>query len=203
MDNDNFDWLRFMVVYTASRLGLLILLVLFGAFSGAVLFPSVATFLPYSLIDVKMFITNSNFESVLGTLVVCLLLIWVFYDDARKHTAYEEWSFVTILTVLLLVGMFYFIPAIFRDSFSAEGKGEIFYMILYYPARWTVELCSGNFLTGVMLSIIVMLGTAMGAYVISYKIYIKKHPVLLKSNKMMLSQTAAEFEDGTSEDENV
>ena len=90
MDSDNFDWLRFVVFYTASRLGLLLMLVIFGAFSGAVLFPSIATFLPYTLVDIKTLITDSVFDSAVGTVVVCMFLIWIFFDDAKRHTAYEE-----------------------------------------------------------------------------------------------------------------
>ena len=141
MGSESYDWLRFIVGYTLARLGLLLALVLFGAFTGAILFPSLVTFLPYSMVGVKNFLTQPNVESVIGTVVICLFLIWVFFDDARKHTAYEEWSMTTILTVLILIGMFYFIPAIFRDSFHAEGKGEVFYMVLYYPAKWVTEVC--------------------------------------------------------------
>ena len=199
MGSNDFDWLRFVVVYTLSRLGLLLALVLFGAFSGAVLFPSLATFLPYSMIDVKNFITSPNVESVIGTVIVCLFLVWVFFDDGRKHTAYDEWSMTTIMTVLILVGLFYFIPAIFRDSFSSEGKAEIFYMVMYYPARWVTKLCSDNYLVGVLGSIFVMLGTAFAAYVISYKRYVKKHPVVLERRyRPMVAET---FDDGEEDEE--
>lgn len=196
-----------MVWYTFSRLGLLLALVLFGAFSGAVLFPSLATFLPYSMVDVKNFITAANVESVIGTVVICLFLIWVFFDDGRKHTAYDEWSMTTILTVLILVGMFYFIPAIFRDSFSSEGKAEIFYMVLYFPSKWVIDLCSDNYLVGVLGSIFVMLGTAFAAYVISYKRYVKKHPVVLERRSRMLAdmipEDDEEDEDGGEEKDTV
>lgn len=180
MENNDRDWLRFVVTYTAARLGLLLALVLLGAFAGSVLFPSLVTFLPRSMEAVKDFMTETDVRSVIGTAVICLLLVWVFYDDARKHTAYDEWSMTTILTVLILVGLLYFIPAIFRDSFHAEGKAEFLYTVLYYPAGWVVGLCSDNYLVGVLGSILVMLGSAFAAYVVSYKIYVKKHPVLLE-----------------------
>lgn len=179
------DWLGFVVVYTAARLGLLLSLVLLGAFSGAVLFPSVITFLPYSMIDVKNFFAEPTVKSVIATLVICLFYAWVFYDDARKHTAYEEWSLTNILIVLILIGVLYFIPAIFRDSFNEEGKGEIFYKVLYYPAGWVIRAVGDNYLIGVLLSISVMLGTALGAYIISYRSYVKKHPVLLGKNRQI------------------
>ena len=184
LGSKSYDWLRFIVVYTLARLGLLLALVLFGAFTGAVLFPSLVTFLPYSMVGVKNFLTQPNVGSVIGTVVICLFLIWVFFDDGRKHTAYEEWSMTTILTVLILVGMFYYIPAIFRDSFSAEGKGEIFYKVLYYPAGWVISVLGGDYMTGVLGSMLLLMGTALVTYVVSYKMYVKKHPVLLSSRNV-------------------
>ncbi|MBE6868865.1 hypothetical protein [Ruminococcus albus] len=198
MGSEEYDWLRFVVGYTITRLGLLLALVLFGAFTGAVLFPSLVTFLPYSMVGVKNFFTQPDVKSLVGTVVICLFLIWVFFDDGKKHTAYEEWSLTTILAVLILVGMFYFIPAIFRDSFHAEGKGDIFYMVLYYPAGWLIDLFDDNYIIGIMFSILVMLGTAFAAYVISYKNYVKKHPVLLSSGGR--SVTSDEDEDAGDDD---
>lgn len=198
MGSEEYDWLRFVVGYTITRLGLLLALVLFGAFTGAVLFPSLVTFLPYSMVGVKNFFTQPDVKSLVGTVVICLFLIWVFFDDGKKHTAYEEWSLTTILTVLILVGLFYFIPAIFRDSFHAEGKGDIFYMVLYYPAEWLIDLFDDNYIIGIMFSILVMLGTAFAAYVISYKNYVKKHPVLLSSGGR--SVTSDEDEDAGDDD---
>ncbi len=184
LGSKSYDWLRFIVVYTLARLGLLLALVLFGAFTGAVLLPSLVTFLPYSMVGVKNFLTQPNVGSVIGTVVICLFLIWVFFDDGRKHTAYEEWSMTTILTVLILVGMFYYIPAIFRDSFSAEGKGEIFYKVLYYPAGWVISALGGDYMTGVLGSMLLLMGTALVTYVVSYKMYVKKHPVLLSGRNV-------------------
>lgn len=198
MGSEEYDWLRFVVGYTITRLGLLLALVLFGAFTGAVLFPSLVTFLPYSMVGVKNFFTQPDVKSLVGTVVICLFLIWVFFDDGKKHTAYEEWSLTTILAVLILVGMFYFIPAIFRDSFHAEGKGDIFYMVLYYPAGWLIDLFGDNYIIGIMFSILVMLGTAFAAYVISYKNYVKKHPVLLSSGR---HQTAVEDDETVDEND--
>ena len=63
MGSEQYDWLRFVVGYTAARLGLLLALVVFGAFTGAVLFPSLVTFLPYSMIGVKNFFTQPDVKS--------------------------------------------------------------------------------------------------------------------------------------------
>lgn len=70
---------------------------------------------------------------------------------ANAMPAYENWSWVNITIVYLLMLLVYFIPAIFRDSFSQEGKGDIFYKVLYYPCIWLNEGVGMNYLVSVII----------------------------------------------------
>jgi len=167
------------LIYTLARIGLFIMLVLLGAFVGEILFPSAVSFLPYSAISFKEFITDNTVQSVTAMVIVCLFFIWVFYDDGKRHAAYESWSMVNITIVMLIMLFVYFIPAIFRDSFHGEGKADVFYMVLYYPCSWAVDKLGGNYLSGIVAATLVMLAAAFAAYFISYRLYVKKHPSLL------------------------
>ena len=192
------------LLYTLARMGLMLMLVLFSAFAGEVLLPSVATFLPYSALSFKEFITDPTVCSAAGMIIICLIFIWVFYDDGKRHTAYENWSVVNILTVLLVMLIIYFVPAIFRDSFHSEGKAEVFYMVLYYPAGWISRKLGAQFLSAVTISSVMMLATAFIAYFTAYKIYTKKHPSLSEEAraKRKLAELAAEPEEDE-EDEDL
>lgn len=182
------------IIYTAARIALMLGLVLLGAFVGELAIPALATFLPYSALSVKEFIINDTVDSVAAMVLVCIIFIWIFYDDGRKHTAYENWSAVNISIVLLLMLAAYFIPGIFRDSFHQEGKADVFYRILYYPVGWLIERSSG-YLMGVLLGAIIMLSAALAAYVAAFKRYIKKHPVLAQAGeRRKLSELAEEVE---------
>ncbi len=175
----------------------MLMLVLFGAFTGEVLVPSIATFLPYSALPFKEFITDPNVRSAAGMVIVCLIFLWVFYDDGKRHTAYENWSMVNILTVLILMLIVYFVPAIFRDSFHSEGKADVFYAVLYYPSGWVRDKLGMSFLPAVTAASVMMLAVAFMAYFIAYKRYVKKHPSLSEEarQKRKLAELAAEIDD--------
>ncbi len=167
------------LLYTLARIGLMIMLVLLGAFAGEILFPGIATFLPYSMIEFKNFITDDTVQSVIAMLIVIVFFLWVFYDDGKRHSAYENWNSVNILIVLILMLIIYFVPAIFRESFHSEGKADVFYLIWYYPCSWLSNNQSLTYMTGVLFSELIMIAPAFAAYFSAYKIYVKKHPVLL------------------------
>lgn len=167
------------LLYTLARIGLMIMLILLGAFAGEILFPGIATFLPSSMVEFKNFITDDTVQSVIAMFIVIIFFLWVFYDDGKRHSAYENWNIVNIFIVLILMLMIYFVPAIFRESFHSEGKAEVFFLIWYYPCLWLSSKQSLGYMTGVLLAELIMIASAFAAYLAAYKIYVKKHPVLL------------------------
>lgn len=171
------DLLR-TLLYTLGRIGLLIMLVLFGAFMGEILFPAATSFLPSSMIGLKEFMINDTVQSAVALIVVCLFFIWVFYDDGKRHSAYEDWSVVNILIVLMVMLVIYFIPAIFRDSFTSEGRADVFYMIFYYPCTCFMTEEKDNFLIGILISTLIMIACAFSSYTAAFVRYMKKHPSL-------------------------
>lgn len=167
------------LLYTLARIGLMIMLILLGAFTGEILFPGIATFLPSSMVEFKNFITDDTVQSVIAMIIVIIFFLWVFYDDGKRHSAYENWNVVNILIVLILMLMIYFVPAIFRESFHSEGKAEVFFLIWYYPCSWLSGKQSLGYMTGVLVAELIMIASAFAAYLSAYKIYVKKHPILL------------------------
>ncbi|WP_418813520.1 hypothetical protein, partial [Ruminococcus sp.] len=155
--------------YILSRIGIMIVLTLFSAFAGIVLIPALVTVFPSSTSAFKSFMTNSNVDSFIGFAVMLIFFLRLFYDDGKRHAAYENWSWVNITIVYLLMLLVYFIPAIFRDSFSQEGKGDIFYKVLYYPCIWLNEGVGMNYLVSVILGIGLLLAASYCFYLIAYK----------------------------------
>lgn len=187
------------VLYTLARIGIMIVLVLFGAFAGYILIPSVVTLLPSSAVGFKEFMTDPSTQSVISLIITALFLTALFYDDGKRQAAYESWSWVNITIVFLLMIFVYFIPAIFRDSFSAEGKAEVFYRTLYSPCRWLYEGMGMNFLISVIVGMGMILVIAFISYVTAFKIYVRKHPIILKN--MSRSSLVSEEEDTESNEE--
>lgn len=159
------------------------LMAVFSGFFGAVLVPSLVTFLPYSMIDVKNFIISPTTCSVIGMVIVALTFAVIFYTDGKKHAAYENWSAVNITAVLLIMLFVYFVPAMFRDSFNAEGKAKLLYKILYYPCGWLYDSLNVNFLVSVIIGMGMILTISLFMYVLSFRLYVKKHPSILHDNK--------------------
>ena len=211
------------MLYTFARIGLMFLLDIFGMFVGAVLFPGLATLIPSSgsgvsksgqitVSGLKAFFTNPIVGSVIGFLVMTAILVWIFYDDGKKHAAYEEWSWENILIIIVLMLMAAFVPSIFRESFKESATMTVFYNALYYPLSW---LCDGvgtgltrsyrdndptglglPYTVGVLIGNGVQLGLCFAAYVVSFKLYIKRHPVILKALKEEDEDDSQTIEEG-------
>lgn len=197
------------MLYTFARLGLLFLLDLFGMFCGAVLFPCIATFIPstsgydassggeVTASGLKAFFTDPIVGSVIGFVIMTAILVWIFYDDGKKHAAYEEWSWENILVILIILLLAAFVPAIFRESYKESATMTVIYNGLYYPLSW---LCDGvgtgltrsysdktnpglglPYTAAVLVGNGVQLGLCFAAYFGSFKLYVKRHPVILKA----------------------
>ena len=181
-------------------MGLMLFLDMFGILVGAVLFPGLASFMPTDGAGaVKTFLTNPIVGSVIGFIIMSAILVRLFWDDGKKHAAYEEWSWENILIILGLMLMAAFVPSIFRESFKESATMTVFYNAFYYPLSW---LCDGvgtgltktyedNVRTGlglpytvaVLVGNGVQLGACFAAYVVSYRLYVIKHPVILRAAK--------------------
>ena len=196
------------MLYTFARIGLMLLLDIFGMFAGAVLFPGLASLVPsngsgvsesgkVTVSGVKAFFTNPIVGSVIGFMIMTAILVWIFYDDGKKHAAYEEWSWENILIIIVLMLMAAFVPSIFRESFKESATMTVFYNGFYYPLSW---LCDGvgtgltrsyrdndptglglPYTIGVLVGNGIQLSLCFAAYVTSFKLYVKKHPVILKA----------------------
>ena len=82
--------------YILSRIGIMIVLTLFSAFAGIVLIPALVTVFPSSTSAFKSFMTNSNVDSFIGFAVMLIFFLRLFYDDGKRHAAYENWSWAIL-----------------------------------------------------------------------------------------------------------
>ncbi len=173
--------LKFLI-YTLGRIGMVIVSIITGVFFGNIVFPALASIVPKSLNNVSDFITNKNTQSFVAWLIMLVILVLVFYDDGKKHTAYDIWSSVNIAITTILMWLVYFIPAIFRDSFYSSGQGEFFYNALYFPFKWISDGAGIDYLFSVAIGFGFMIALVFFTYVLSYKLYLKKHSAAFKIN---------------------
>lgn len=172
------DSLKFLL-YTLGRIGVLIMVNLFASFTGKILLPAVASFVPERS-AVSQFVLNEVNCSVIAWLVLLAFMLVLFFDDGKRHAAYDIWNSINVMIVLILMLLIYFVPAVFRSSFHAEGKGKAFYSIVYFPVYWLEEKFGMAYTSAAGIGIGLILILLFAVYVISYKIYMKKHKSLYK-----------------------
>ena len=174
------DSVKFLL-YTLGRIGVFIAVNLLAAFTGRILLPALSSFFPDKS-AVSHFLLNSVNCSVIAWFVLMLFMIVLFFDDGKRHAAYDIWNSISIAIVLILILMVYFVPTIFRDSFHAEGKGKAFYSIVYFPVYWLESKFDMKYTTASALGAGIILIVMFAVYIISYKLYMRKYKSLYKTN---------------------
>ena len=176
--NGDFMDLLDSIKYTIGRFFLVIALTVFGCFFGMIVLPGFATLIPGSAEKIKNFVLSPVTGSVSAMIIMILLLSVIFYLDGKKHTAYENYSGVTIGVIQIILWIMYLIPGMFRDSFAAEGRAELFYKIWYYPCSWLYNGLNADFSVSIIVIAAVMGTICTALYIISYYIYLSRHPSL-------------------------
>ncbi|WP_124099844.1 hypothetical protein [Ruminococcus sp. Marseille-P6503] len=173
------DSLKFLL-YTLARIGLMLASLVLALIFGKLFFPILSSFVPDSMSGINSFFTSSDNGSIVAWITMLAVLGIIFLDDGKRHAAYESWSSVNVTITLILMLLIYFVPAIFRDSFHSEGKGKIFYEFFYFPCRWLNQRAGVEYTLSVALGIGVILLFCFLMYLLSFKLYVKKHPVILR-----------------------
>lgn len=166
---DLLDW----IVYTVKRLVLAIVIVILACFVGEIAFPALASVVPKGA---KGFFISHGARYTTALILCLVLILLVLYKDGKKHTAYEYYNISEFSAAALVLGIIYFIPSIFRDSFASEGRGEIFYKVMYYPYIWANEICKIDFTLAMLVCSLATAVLGILAYGIAHKVYVKKYP---------------------------
>lgn len=165
-----------MLMYILGRLGLMILLSFFAVFCGEVILSAVTVIVPSD--SLKEFLIEMKTKSLFGFAVMLCFLIAVFIKDGIKSAAYKEDGILNVSIVAVIMFAVNFLPVLFKEDLALKGKGGLFYKAFYYPALWLGNFENERFMNSVMLESVIICVVCLAGFVISRKIYIKKHPVL-------------------------
>lgn len=168
------------------------LLIFLGAVATGLLFGKgilwvVSSVLPYSAIEFKNFLIDDTTGSIAAAAVAVVLLGRVFFDDGKKHAAYEDMDVTLVLITLILIYVIYFIPVIFYNASDMTKMVETVYYMFYFPCIWVSELTACDIKIAAALGDAVLMIPLFVLYEISYAGYKRKHPFSFRMNDEEIS----------------
>ncbi len=162
------DPLRDML-YSLARFGLFWLINIFGNIIGKTAILGVfGTLIPkLALYD------NPETLSLISFFIPICLLIVLFADDAKRHTAYGRYNPIHVTATMIITAAIYYVPAVvigyIKDTKTASLMKE-----LYFTSYWLSGLTGDDVEIYALLGAALMLVICVLSYVIARKIYLKK-----------------------------
>lgn len=174
------------LLYLLARVGLFLVINLFSIFASIILCAGISTVLgvifenssKFVTLELIPFINSATTTSVVGFIIMLGIMLRLFWDDGKRHTAYGKFSMPVVSLTGLFMFVVYVIPSIFfeeaKDSLAAGIKG------FYKPSLWLSEVTDGSIKIPVIVSAGIVVVLCMIIYKLSGDRYIKKHPDLIE-----------------------
>lgn len=156
------------LLYILARLGLFWLINIFATIIGkTAILGIVGTLVPrIALYD------NPELLSFFSWLIPAGLLIWLFVDDSKRHTAYGLYSAVTVELAMLITAILYYIPALclnYAEDRKVVGAIEN----LYFTSFWFSKINEDPQIYA-LIGIAAQVLLCVLSYMIAHRIYLKK-----------------------------
>lgn len=157
------------MLYALARFGLFLLINLFGVIIGkTVILGVVGTFIPrLHLYD------NPDTLSLISFFLPVILLVALFADDAKRHTAYGRYNPILVSLTVIVSATIYYVPALIigyiKDIKTAGLMKE-----LYFTSYWIADYVQDDVEIYSLLGSLLLAVLCIVSYLISRKIYLKK-----------------------------
>lgn len=157
------------MLYSLARFGLFLATNYFGVIIGkTAVLGIVGSFVPrLHLYD------NPQTLSLISFFIPAIMLIALFADDAKRHTAYGRYNPVLVSITVILSAAIYYAPALVigyvKDAKSAEGL-----KLLFFTDYWLSDFLGNEVEIYALAGAAVLAALSIISYVIARKIYIKK-----------------------------
>ncbi len=165
---------RLLLLYGTAAVGIVI---------GKAVFWVIASLLPPNAESFKLFLVDDVTGSAAAAAIMLFLLGRVFFDDGKKHAAYESMDMIPVLITLILMLAAYFAPVILYNPNDMDSIWITFYYLLYYPCRWLMDGFGADIKTAAAVGMAAILAVLFALYQFSYTRYKKKHPFIFKIDK--------------------
>lgn len=162
------DSLRNML-YCLARFGLFLATNYFGVIIGnTVILGVVGTFIPrLALYD------NPATLSLISFFIPAIMLLAIFADDAKRHTAYGRYNPTLVSITVIISAAVYYIPAVvigyIKDPRTADNLKEIF-----FTNYWLSDFLGNEVEIYALVGALILTVISISSYIIARKIYLKK-----------------------------
>ena len=162
--------------YAIARVLMLLLINVFSAIVSTTLFAWVLNLLIPSIgeSNFKQRFFSSGIWSVLAWVLLISMLVFLFYKDGKKHSAYGMFDMFTITITAVFMFAVYFVPVLFMDK--AGGNVLIAFEGFYFPCKWLLSLFDNDYMLAVLVGIIPPVAISVITYCVSHIIYKKRFP---------------------------
>ncbi|MCD8006774.1 MAG: hypothetical protein LUF29_07380 [Oscillospiraceae bacterium] len=156
------------LLYCLSRFGLFWAISVFGVIMGrTAVLGVVGTLIPrLRLYD------NEELLSLLSCIIPAIMLIALFADDAKRHTAYRAYRPLFVTCTMLVTGIIYYIPAVVAGYLTEDLAVEAITGI-YFTSYW-LSFVSEQLEVYALLGTIFWVALCILTYVIARRIYLHK-----------------------------
>ena len=165
MERDSFR----NMLYSLARFGLFLAINYFGVIIGkTVILGVLGSFIPrLQLYD------NPETLSLISFFIPVILLVALFADDAKRHTAYGRYNPTLVSITMIISAAIYYIPAIvigyIKDAKAAEGVKAFFFTDYWLSEFFGNEVEIYALVGSILLTVISIL-----SYITARKVYLKK-----------------------------
>lgn len=168
------------LLYVLARGGMFVIIDIFAVIFSRVLCSAISTVLViifktrFVTITVIPLINSDMFVSCVGYSILTGLMLWLFIDDGKRHTAYQRFSMPVTTLAVMVMFVLCVIPSIFLEDVKDSISAGISHA--YKPCMWINTLFgTDEFVSAVIgagfIAILCMLG-----YKLSGDRYLRKHP---------------------------
>ncbi len=168
------------LLYVLARVGLFLAVNVFSVFAARILCSVASTILgicfktKFVVLKLIPFINSDTTVSVVGFVILLGVMLILFKDDGKRHTAYGRFSMPVVTVAVGFMFVVYCVPSIFledaKDSVAAGIKS------FYKPCLWLTERLDNSIEVPVFISAGLICVLCMIVYKLAGDRYLRKHP---------------------------
>lgn len=168
------------LLFVLARVGIFLLADLFATFAGIFLCSGLSSLLGVIfkgnktvVLSVLPAINDPATSSALGWIILTGIMLRLFWDDGKRHTAYARFSLPVATAAVFFMFAAYWLPSVFAEQ-SKESVAAVLNSF-YKPCMWLSGPLQGQLRAAVAICAAAVAFLCLLIYKISGDVYLKRH----------------------------